>query len=189
MRIPTINNNSNNNNDCSNFSKKFLIKNKNSKENLSFCSEQQHQKQQFWFDNRTQTSIKADRQIKEYFYHCIQNFDYPMRNNYCWDFSLNHQNLFRKKLSINSSKASNNANLNTNNKCECNNKRNLIQISKDYFDKKLRIHKKTIKQSISAPPPSLETRMVIYLVFVKTIAFTLLFIFHLNFCLNNLNSN
>ncbi|EFX60426.1 hypothetical protein DAPPUDRAFT_277555, partial [Daphnia pulex] len=53
---------------------------------------------QFWFDNRTQASIKADRQIKEYFYHCIRNFDYPMRVNYCWDFSANHENLFKKTL-------------------------------------------------------------------------------------------
>jgi hypothetical protein len=174
MRIPTTNNNNNNNtsnnlitsnNNCSSCSKKILIKNNKSKENLSSlssCSEQQHQKQQFWFDNRTQKSIKADRQIKEYFYHCIQNFDYPMRNNYCWDFSLNHQNLFRKKLA-NSSSTSNNTNLNTiKNKCECNDKKNLIQLSKNYFDKKLRIHKKPIKQSNSAPPPSNDIRMVIF---------------------------
>jgi hypothetical protein len=59
----------------------------------------------FWFENRTQTSIKADRQIKEYFYRCIHNFDYPMRDSYCWDFSQIHQSLFRKRVVNSSSSA------------------------------------------------------------------------------------
>lgn len=50
----------------------------------------------FWFANRTQVSVKADRQIKEYFYHCIRNIDYPMRINYCWNFSPAHENYFRR---------------------------------------------------------------------------------------------
>lgn len=48
-----------------------------------------------WYGNRTQVSIKADRQIKEYFYHCIPNIDYPMRMNYCWDFSPTHGQFVR----------------------------------------------------------------------------------------------
>jgi hypothetical protein len=52
----------------------------------------------FWYANRTQVSIKADRQITEYFYHCIRNIDYPMRINYCWNFSLKHENYFKKTL-------------------------------------------------------------------------------------------
>ena len=53
-----------------------------------------------WYGNRTQNSIKADRQFKEYFYHCIRNIDYPMRVNYCWDFSLKHENLFKKTIGM-----------------------------------------------------------------------------------------
>ena len=49
-------------------------------------------------NNRTQGSIKADRQIKEYFYHCITNIDYPMRVNYCWNFSTNHEKLFKNTI-------------------------------------------------------------------------------------------
>lgn len=52
----------------------------------------------FWHGNRTQVSIKADRQIKEYFYHCIRNIDYPMRINYCWNFSSSHEQFFRRTL-------------------------------------------------------------------------------------------
>jgi len=47
------------------------------------------------FTNRTQNSIKADRRFTEYFYHCITNIDYPMRVNYCWNFSSNHEKLFK----------------------------------------------------------------------------------------------
>ena len=47
------------------------------------------------FTNRTQNSIKADRRFKEYFYHCITNIDYPMRVNYCWNFSSNHEKFFK----------------------------------------------------------------------------------------------
>jgi hypothetical protein len=47
------------------------------------------------FTNRTQNSIKADRRFTEYFYHCITNIDYPMRVNYCWNFSSNHEKFFK----------------------------------------------------------------------------------------------
>ncbi len=55
-------------------------------------------RQSFWFANRTPLSIQADRHIREYFYHCISNFDFPMRLNYCWNFSINHQRLIKKTL-------------------------------------------------------------------------------------------
>lgn len=48
-----------------------------------------------WYTNRTQVSIKADRQIKEYFYPRIRDIDYPMRLNYCWDFSPTHGQFVR----------------------------------------------------------------------------------------------
>jgi len=54
--------------------------------------------QSFWYANRTPQSIKADKHIKEYFYHCMRNFDFPMRINYCWNFSISHQGLFKKTL-------------------------------------------------------------------------------------------
>lgn len=52
----------------------------------------------FWFSNRTPFSLKADRQMKEYFYHCVRNFDFPMRLNYCWNFSIKHEKFFKKTI-------------------------------------------------------------------------------------------
>ena len=51
----------------------------------------------FWHSNRTEVSVGADRLIKEYFYGCLKNFDYPMRLKYCWDFSSKHESLFKRK--------------------------------------------------------------------------------------------
>lgn len=61
-------------------------------------SVEKRQFSQFWFSNRTPFSLKADRQMKEYFYHCIRNFDFPMRLNYCWNFSVNHEKFFKKTI-------------------------------------------------------------------------------------------
>jgi hypothetical protein len=63
-----------------------------------------------WYSNRTQRSLKVDRQFKEYIYHVKTPTestvsggenqeiysDFPMRKSYCWNFSLNHGNSFRK---------------------------------------------------------------------------------------------
>ncbi len=64
-----------------------------------------------WHSNRTQRSLKVDRQFKEYIYHAktdsmvssrsgdseeMTASDFPMRKHYCWNFSPSHENCFRK---------------------------------------------------------------------------------------------
>ena len=66
-----------------------------SQTHLSKPSSAKNNNDEACFSNRTQNSIKADRRFKEYFYHCITNIDYPMRVNYCWNFSSNHEKFFK----------------------------------------------------------------------------------------------
>jgi hypothetical protein len=75
-----------------------------------------------WYSNRTQRSLKVDKQFKEYVYHpgktppivgaaaaassatntgdssphTLLASDFPMRKNYCWNFSPNHESCFRR---------------------------------------------------------------------------------------------
>lgn len=107
-----------------------------------------------WYGNRTQNSIKADRQFKEYFYHCIRNIDYPMRVNYCWDFSLKHENLFKKTLakrklsqihsnsSNSSSSKKSSVNIYDNNRV---NKNKDLKKNKNYKKRKATVQSKTNK--------------------------------------------
>ena len=64
-----------------------------------------------WYSNRTQKSLKVDRQFKEYIYQLARTaeekklaasaepsaiVDYPMRKTYCWNFSPNREYEFRE---------------------------------------------------------------------------------------------
>ena len=68
--------------------------------------EEEKRRNSLWFDNRTppqqvsplnnDSHHKASSQIKEYVYHRMTGIDYPMRMNYCWDFSSAHAQYVRR---------------------------------------------------------------------------------------------
>lgn len=67
--------------------------------------ENRNRRNSLWFDNRTppqqvcplnNDGHKASSQIKEYVYHRMTGIDYPMRMNYCWDFSSAHAQYVRR---------------------------------------------------------------------------------------------
>lgn len=66
--------------------------------------EKEERRNSLWFDNRTPPQQvnndghhhKASSQIKEYVYHRMTGIDYPMRMNYCWDFSSAHAQYVRR---------------------------------------------------------------------------------------------
>lgn len=50
----------------------------------------------YWYSNKTPKSIKSERVLTEYVFHCMKNFDFPIRTNYCWNFSEAHRNRFNE---------------------------------------------------------------------------------------------
>ena len=50
-----------------------------------------------WCSNGTPKSVtKVNRNLTENFYHYMRNVDFPMRVNYCWNFSESHRSFFNQ---------------------------------------------------------------------------------------------
>jgi hypothetical protein len=56
------------------------------------------EKKRTWCSNGTPKSVtkSVDRNLNENFYHYMRNVDFPMRANYCWDFSESHRSFFNQ---------------------------------------------------------------------------------------------